>query len=623
MKKFLLNLLPACLLSLQISNSHAQGFIWAKGSNTINASGIYGNVGVVNSGNNPGARYGASSWKDANGNFWLFGGNGYDALGNQGRLNDLWKYDVVNNTWTWINGTNIIAQVGIYGIQGVSSNTVKPGSRSNAMSWFDNSGNVYLFGGFGYDAFANLGNLNDLWKYNPVTNQWTWIKGSNSCFQAGNYGTMGTAANSNMPGARNDGTVWKDNSGNLWLFGGLGITSNTATTVSLNDLWKYDVAANQWTWISGTNLSNQNGTYGSIGVPSATTMPGGRFGASAWMDASGNLLLFGGSGFDASSLTSGFLNDLWKYDLTNNQWVWLKGNNTKNQNGVYGSPGIPATTNLPGSRADAMTWQDTYGNYWLSAGNGYSALNQGSLNDVWIYNTTSNNWTWIAGPGNGNLPGVYGTMNSPGPSNVYGARFSASNWLDANNNLFVFGGMGMAVTGTQGYLNDTWKYTNCVINPISMTITSSNALPCAKETVSLSVSGSNSYTWQTVPSSSLSYIVISPTVTSTYSVITSNTNSCIYMASYTQSVNTCLSVSEFTKAPVPLLYPNPSNGKVYIDLNTHDSAMLEVFSLSGELLFEEKLEHSQLLSCQLPRGIYVYRCQTSGLGNTYGKLLIE
>jgi hypothetical protein len=40
----------------------------------------------------PGARFGAHSWTDASGNLWLFGGQGGDATGNVGYLNDLWKY---------------------------------------------------------------------------------------------------------------------------------------------------------------------------------------------------------------------------------------------------------------------------------------------------------------------------------------------------------------------------------------------------------------------------------------------------------------------------------------------------------------------------------------------------
>ena len=35
----------------------------------------------------------------------------------------------------------------------------------------------YSVGGEGFYT-GGSGKLNDLWKYNPVTNQWTWIKGS-------------------------------------------------------------------------------------------------------------------------------------------------------------------------------------------------------------------------------------------------------------------------------------------------------------------------------------------------------------------------------------------------------------------------------------------------------------
>ena len=624
MNRILSKISIVCLFSLVSMYVHAQGFIWAKGSNTINASGLYGTMGVVNAGNNPGARYGACSWKDAAGNFWLFGGNGYDALGNQGRLNDLWKYDVVNNNWTWINGASVIAQVGVYGLLGVPSSTIKPGSRSNAMTWVDNSGNVYLFGGFGYDAFANLGNLGDLWKYNPSTNQWTWLKGSNACFQAGVYGTQGSANATNVPGARNAATTWKDNTGNFWMFGGLGITTNTNTTVNLNDLWKYDIGANQWTWIGGSNLGNQNGSYGTLGSASSTTTPGGRYGAVSWVDASGNLLLFGGNGYDATATSANFLNDLWKYDLGLNQWVWLKGSNGNNQNGVYGTQGAAAAGNIPGSRSNAMTWQDSYGNYWLSGGTGYSALNQGSLNDMWTYNASSNNWTWVAGAGNGNLPGVYGNMNFPGPTNIFGARHSCANWLDANNNLFVFGGLGLAVNSTQGSLADTWKYTNCVINPITMTITSNVALPCAKETLSLTVVGSNSYTWQTVPTSTLSYLVISPTITTTYSVITNNTNACIYMATFTQSVSACTALNEINASDALMVYPNPSKGAITVNINNANATRLKVYTMTGQLVFEQELLSGKNdLILNLEKGIYYYHCVQQEKTSQSGKLLIN
>ena len=68
------------------------------------------------------------------------------------------------------------------------------------MNWTDAAGNVWLFGGLGYDSAGTLGYLNDLWKYSA--GQWTWMGGSNVGNQEGTYGTQGTAAAGNVPGAR-------------------------------------------------------------------------------------------------------------------------------------------------------------------------------------------------------------------------------------------------------------------------------------------------------------------------------------------------------------------------------------------------------------------------------------
>ena len=58
------------------------------------------------------------SWLDSAGNFWLFGGYGNDAIGNEGVLNDLWRYSPGANVWTWMSGSTMQGAAGIYGTQG-------------------------------------------------------------------------------------------------------------------------------------------------------------------------------------------------------------------------------------------------------------------------------------------------------------------------------------------------------------------------------------------------------------------------------------------------------------------------------------------------------------------------
>jgi hypothetical protein len=54
---------------------------------------VYGVLGMPAAGNVPGGRSGASSWADNGGNLWLFGGQGNDANGVPGNLNDLWEFE--------------------------------------------------------------------------------------------------------------------------------------------------------------------------------------------------------------------------------------------------------------------------------------------------------------------------------------------------------------------------------------------------------------------------------------------------------------------------------------------------------------------------------------------------
>jgi len=175
-----------------------------------------------------------------------------------------------------------------------------------------------------------------------------------------------------LPGARMDAVGWADKAGNLWLFGGDGEDSSL-TAGGLSDLWEYSVG--QWTWIGGPKTANQKGVYGTQAVAAASNQPGARTSATSWIDASGNLWLFGGEGIDSAG-TAGPLNDLWKY--SGGQWAWIGGANLAYQNGSYGVLGTASPGNIPNPRYGAVRWTDRSGNLWLFGGNG-------DFNDLWEY----------------------------------------------------------------------------------------------------------------------------------------------------------------------------------------------------------------------------------------------
>jgi len=420
---------------------------WMSGSNVVGQKGVYGTQGTAAAGNIPGARQNAVTWIDASGNRWLFGGHGYDSAGTVGKLNDLWKFDGTN--WTWVSGSNLVNQKGTYGALGVAAAGNIPGARGYAISWTDGARNLWLFSGNGYDSAGTLGVLNDLWKFDGAN--WTWVAGGNLVNQKGTYGTLGVAAAGNIPGARNGSIGLIDGSGILWLFGGLGYDSAGAAG-NLNDLWKFD--GTNWTWVSGSNVVNQTGVYGTQGTAAAGNIPGARNSAISWVDGSGKFWLFGGQGYDSAG-TLGFINDLWKFDGTN--WIWVSGSNLINQMGTYGTQGVAAAGNVPGARLFASSWIDGSGNRWLFGGQGYdSAGTLGYLNDLWKFDGT--NWAWVSGSNVVNQKGTYGTQGMVAAGNMPGARWNAIRWIDASGNLWLFGGLSYDSAGTYGITSDLWRY---------------------------------------------------------------------------------------------------------------------------------------------------------------------
>jgi N-acetylneuraminic acid mutarotase len=351
---------------------------WVSGADLINQMGVYGTKGTASPANMPGAREGGSTWIDASGNLWLFGGNGHDSQGIDDYLSDLWKFDGTN--WTWVSGMDTSVRKGTYGTRGVTSPSNVLGSRVGALTWIDSGGNLWLFGGYGWDSLGSItGELNDLWKFDGTN--WTWMNGYNTRNHSGQYGTLGAADPTNLPGTRDSSVTWVDKSGNFWLFGGYGIDFSLGWS-DLNDAWKYD--GTNWTWMGGGQAVEQPGVYGTRGTSSPSNIPGARD-SSAWaIDSAGNLWLSGGFGFDSNTQTQFEFNDLWKFDGAN--WTWIAGANTAGQTGVYGTQGTPAQSNVPGARGGHVAWMDRKGDFLLLGGFGFdSTATVNLLNDLWRF----------------------------------------------------------------------------------------------------------------------------------------------------------------------------------------------------------------------------------------------
>jgi hypothetical protein len=129
--------------------------------------------------------------------------------------------------------------------------------------------------------------------------------------------------------------------------------------------------------VSGSNLCNQTGVYGTKGFASPSNMPGARDCSIGLKDSSGNFWLFGGKGY-----YTGSFNDLWKYDGTN--WTWMSGSTAYSQSGIYGIKGTASTSNTPGARYGSYGWIDSSGTIWIFGGFAFDSTGAVDvLNDFW------------------------------------------------------------------------------------------------------------------------------------------------------------------------------------------------------------------------------------------------
>jgi N-acetylneuraminic acid mutarotase len=462
------------------------------GSSTVTCGqpGVYGPQGTPLAHNIPGGRFGTSYWTDSNGNFWLYGGEGFDSSGNLGELNDLWEFNTLTKLWTWVAGSSTVGsnggQSGIYGTLGTPSAANIPGGRDSAVNWVDKNGNLWLYGGEGFDGRGNFGQLNDLWEFNPSANEWVWVSGNNTlpalCTSNGGnngycgwlavYGALGLPATGINPGSRVAASSWTDNDGNLWLFGGYTnvLAANTNFSfIGQNDLWEFNPSDKEWAWMSGSstaacgqssseNWCSQDGVFGAMGVPAIENVPTSRSNASSWTDVSGNFWLFGGvQGFTTNSSGAGTCNDVTVYNPSSNEWAWMNGSISQGfapgpyygENcsgawaaGSWGAVETPAPGNSPSGRFGAASWTDHNGNFWVFGGNGWDwgELWSGDLNDLWIYQPPV---TPVPTPS-------FKLIASPNPISVgaIGASASATTKGTTTINVIVAGGFDSPVTLT-------------------------------------------------------------------------------------------------------------------------------------------------------------------------------
>ena len=87
--------------------------------------------------------------------------------------------------------------------------------------------------------------------------------------------------------------------------------------------------------------------------------------------------------------------------------------------------------------------------------------------------------------------------------------------------------------------------------------------------------------------------------------------------------DTSLAVDNINQDKLVSLYPNPSNGKFFLNLKEPKEVEIQIFSLVGKLLFEKKFETTNIIPIEFyQKGLYLINIKSDKM-NTTSKIIIQ
>ncbi|HEX7412781.1 MAG TPA: T9SS type A sorting domain-containing protein [Bacteroidia bacterium] len=158
----------------------------------------------------------------------------------------------------------------------------------------------------------------------------------------------------------------------------------------------------------------------------------------------------------------------------------------------------------------------------------------------------------------------------------------------------------LTATGTNGCSVTHTINVNVMPNP---TVTVSTATMCAGNSGTLTANGASTYTWSTTQTGSS--IVVTPTVSTTYTVLGTDATNCTNTASVLQIVSNCgTGIRQVAGSSEQVtVYPNPNNGSFTIE--TKYSVHCIMYDVNGrEVLIQTVNGKATIDASNLAEGIY-------------------
>lgn len=366
----------------------------------------------------PERRMHTATWDRQNQKMYVFGGKDDPNPAYQ----DFWVYDAEANEW-----------------RELSAGGGPPSRFRHSADWAPHEQAMYLTAG----CCAIDGKFNDLWRYEPQSDNWTKLTPSGD-LPPGRDKFQGQA-------------VWDPHHRSFMVFSGVG------PCVIQTDLWAYVPRENRWLRLSpnpnhqparraqheAAVVDGQIFTFGgcsggrpdnkllmldpetgSVEVlsPGGETPPARKRHHLAAAPSRGEIFLFGGT---VESEDTKATSDLWKYDVTANEWTQLD----------------PSGSTPERRQKATWIWNPENGQFLLFGG-----LNPGAsggreeayLDDLWAYDPAENEWIQVESKQDG---------RGPDPRSKHSAT-----WDGEQGRMLIYGGNFQSDDGTKREYKDVWSY---------------------------------------------------------------------------------------------------------------------------------------------------------------------
>ena len=236
----------------------------------------------------------------------------------------------------------------------------------------------------------------------------------------------------------------------------------------------------------------------------------------------------------------------------------------------------------------------------------YGMVQSGGVNNYGVlfqYNSATNTYTKKL------------DFAAPSAQNPYGSLMQTSDGL-------LYGMTHSGGLSTNCYHGCGVLFKFCISQP-TVTATSNIISLCADSTAILQSHGATTYTWST--GATTPAISITPTVTTTYTLMGIDSNGCINKDTITQVVTNCNTTGiqhTLGNNKQISIYPNPNNGSFVIEPNNAVKQIMQIHDVNGKLVFSQTISgKTNIDASNFNEGVYNIRISNNE-GVTNKRLVI-